>query len=111
MNVRLARIRTALVWGGTGLGVLLACAPALAGPPAGDDTARIRLAVAHGAVLPLPRILGIAQHRAPGEVLKVELQAMSGRLGYQVKVLTADGRVQEIRLDARTGAILKVEND
>lgn len=80
-------------------------------PPAGDDTARIRLAVARGVVMPLPRILDIAQHRVPGEVLKVELEEMSDRLGYEVKVLTADGRVQEIKLDARTGAILKVEND
>lgn len=88
-----------------------ATASAIANPPAGDDTARIRLAVARGVVLPLPRILHIAQHRVPGEVLKVELEEMSGRLGYDVKILTADGRVQEIKLDARTGTILKVEND
>lgn len=91
--------------------VLLAHAAAASSPPAADDTARIRLAVARGRVLPLPRILDIAQHRVPGEVLKVELEEMSDRLGYEVKVLTADGRVQEIKLDARTGAILKVEND
>lgn len=90
---------------------LLASTPVIANPPAADDTARIRLAVARGVVLPLPRILDIAQHRVPGEVLKVELEEMSDRLGYEVKILTADGRVQEIKLDARTGAILKVEND
>lgn len=85
--------------------------PAAAIPPGGDDTARIRLAVARGVVVPLPRILDIAQHRVPGEVLKVELEELSDRLGYEVKMLTADGRVQEIKLDARTGMILKVEND
>lgn len=100
------------VWSGALLGALLAHAPVLATPPAaGDDTAKIRLAVARGAVLPLPRILDIAQHRVPGEVLKVELEELTDRLGYEVKVLTADGRVQEVKLDARTGAILKVEND
>jgi hypothetical protein len=91
--------------------LLLASAPVFANPPEADDTARIRLAVACGVVLPLPRILNIAQRRVPGEVLKVQLEEMFDRLGYEVKVLTADGRVQEIKLDARTGTILKVEND
>ena len=108
MPLRLVRVP---IWSSLALGVLLVRTPALAGPPAGDDTARIRLAVARGTVLPLPRILGIAQRRVPGEVLKVELEEMPDRLGYEVKVLTTDGRVQELRLDARTGAILKVEND
>jgi uncharacterized membrane protein YkoI len=102
--------RTCLAASGLSI-FLFAHGLALANPAAGDDTGRIRVAVARGAVMPLPRILDIAQRRVPGEVLKVELEEMSDRLGYEVKVLTADGRVQEIRLDARTGAILKVEND
>lgn len=103
--------RPARLWASSLILLGSAHVAAVANPPAGDDTARIRLAVARGVVMPLPRILDIAQHRVPGEVLKVELEEMSDRLGYEVKVLTADGRVQEIKLDARTGAILKVEND
>jgi uncharacterized membrane protein YkoI len=76
-----------------------------------DEIAQIRAAVAHGTVLPLPRILAVAQHRVPGEVLKVELEEEHGRLDYEVKILTVDGRVREVTLDARTGAIRKVEND
>jgi uncharacterized membrane protein YkoI len=76
-----------------------------------DDAARIRMAVAHGRVIPLPRILAVAQARVPGEVLKVELEEISDRLGYEVKMLTPDGRVREIKLDARTGAILAVQDD
>jgi uncharacterized membrane protein YkoI len=106
MTSRLARLSASSL-----ILALLTHAPAAAHSPAGDDTARIRLAVARGLVLSLPRILDIVQHRVPGEVLKVELEEMSDRLGYEVKVLTADGRVQEIKLDARTGAILKVAND
>jgi uncharacterized membrane protein YkoI len=103
--------RPARLWAVSLLLVASAHVAAATNPPGGDDTARIRLAVARGVVMPLPRILDIAQHRVPGEVLKVELEELSDRLGYEVKVLTADGRVQEIKLDARTGAILKVEND
>lgn len=93
--------------------VLLGFATAASGADtrSNDDATRIRLAVAHGEVLPLPRILAVAQHRVPGEVLKVELEEIADRLGYEVKVLTPDGRICEIRLDARTGAILTVQAD
>lgn len=82
-----------------------------ADPHPDDDAVRIRMAVAHGKVMPLPRILAVAQARVPGEVLKVELEEISDRLGYEVKMLTPDGRVREIKLDARTGAILAVQDD
>jgi len=77
----------------------------------GDDATRIREAVAHGRILPLPRILAVAQHRIPGEVLRAELEEVSDRFGYSVKILTPDGRVREIRLDAQTAAILAVQDD
>ena len=84
---------------------------AIADPHHDDDAARIRLAVAHGKLVPLPRILAAAQQRVPGEVLKVELEEIGDRLGYEMKVLTPDGRVREIELDARTGVIIKVQDD
>ena len=94
---------------GLALGITTAAASADNRPD--DDATRIRMAVAHGKVMPLPRILAVAQQRVPGEVLKVELEEISDRLGYEVKMLTPDGRVREIEIDARTGAIIKVQDD
>jgi uncharacterized membrane protein YkoI len=76
-----------------------------------DDAARVRAAVAHGEVLPLPRILSVAQQRVRGEILKVELEEAEHLLVYEVKMLTPDGRVRELKIDARGGRVLKVQDD
>ena len=62
-------------------------------------------------LLPLARVLGIARARVPGEVIEVELDDDDGRPEYEVKILTADGRSIETKIDAVSGAILKSEED
>lgn len=59
--------------------------------------------------LPLARILEIAAHTAPGEVVKVELEDEHGVLAYELEIVTARGRLIELRIDARTGAVLRRE--
>jgi uncharacterized membrane protein YkoI len=87
------------------------------GTQAGDHQAKarelaaIRAAVQRGELLPLPRIMALAQARVPGDVVKTELEAKHGRLIYEVKILTPNGSVQEVKLDARAGTILRVEDD
>jgi uncharacterized membrane protein YkoI len=71
----------------------------------------IRAALQRGEVLPLARILAIAQERVPGDVLEVELESKRGALVYEIKVLTQSGRVREIKIDARNGTVLKIEDD
>ncbi|MGH6632255.1 PepSY domain-containing protein [Sphingopyxis sp.] len=71
----------------------------------------IRKAVQRGELLPLPRILAIAQSKVPGDVVKVELESESSGIKYEVKILTASGRVREVELNARTGALIKIEDD
>jgi uncharacterized membrane protein YkoI len=71
----------------------------------------IRAAVAQGQVLPLPRILELARARVSGDPIKIELESKHGRLEYEVKILTQTGRVREVKLDARTGAILKIDEE
>jgi uncharacterized membrane protein YkoI len=75
------------------------------------DHERARAALARGEILPLTKILAIAAARAPGDVIKVELEEDKGRLIYEVRVLSKDGRVREVEVNARTGEVLKVEND
>jgi len=75
------------------------------------DHEAARTALARGQVLPLTRILAIAEQRAPGDVLKVELEGDDGKLVYEVKILGRNGRVRELDIDARTGTVLKIEND
>jgi len=71
----------------------------------------VRAAVAQGQLLPLPRILQLAQAHVSGDPIKIELKSKHGRLEYEVKILTQTGRVREVKLDARTGAILKIDEE
>ena len=71
----------------------------------------IREALQRGETLPLARILAIAQQAVAGDVIEVELEREKDTLVYEIKVLTATGRVREVEVDARTGAVLKIEDD
>lgn len=105
---RARTLRTAL---GLLLPVLLAvllCLPAVSQARERDDHERARQAVAAGQILPLKAILARAEREAPGDVLEVELeQSDSGTWLYELKVLQAGGVLTKLKLDARTGAVLK----
>lgn len=89
----------------------LAVVPAQAGDQKPKDHEKARAALARGEIQPLAKILAAATAKAPGDVIKVELEDDNGRLIYEVKLLGKDGRVREVELDARTGTVLKVEDD
>lgn len=91
--------------------VALAATGAQAADSKKKDHEAARMALARHEVLPLTRILAIAEQRAPGEVLKVELEEDDGRMKYELKILARNGRVLELELDAKTGATLKLEED
>jgi uncharacterized membrane protein YkoI len=75
-----------------------------------DHTA-VREALQRGEVLPLMKILAIANKEVPGDVIEVELEDEREALVYEIKILTSTGRVREVKIDARTGAVLKIEDD
>ncbi len=65
-----------------------------------------------GIILPLEQLLEAALGRYPGaRLLEAELEEKHERYEYEVELLTPAGVVREIKLDARTGALLKDEED
>ena len=62
------------------------------------------------AALPLPHILAIARHHVAGDVVNIELENVGNQLVYNVRILAPDGRLCSIKLDARSGAIIRIEN-
>lgn len=70
-----------------------------------------RNAVARGELLPLSKILQIAQRAYPGKLLEVELDRDDGRFEYELEILLADGRVIELTYDGATGQLLESEID
>jgi len=97
------------------LGLLCGASPAFAGSGAvrsdDDDHVAAREALQRGEILPLARILAIVAGHVPGDVIDVELERKHGRWRYEVKVLTSTGRVREVKLNARDGAVLEIEDD
>jgi uncharacterized membrane protein YkoI len=68
-------------------------------------------ALARGEILPIARILGIANARVPGDVLKVKLKRKPAGFQYDVKILAKNGVVREVEVEAKTGQILSIEDD
>lgn len=78
---------------------------------AGLDGGRKVLRTAAPSLLPLARILQIARDKVPGEVIDVELEDEDGTPEYEVTILTLDSRSIEMKIDARSGIIRKLEED
>lgn len=68
-------------------------------------------AVARGEILPLARILRLLEQEHPGTVVEVELEYSHGIRVYEVELITPDGRLIEVDIDATTGQILDVEEE
>lgn len=73
----------------------------------------IHEALKRGEVLPLEKILVIAEQRVAGEIIEIELERSkeASVLIYEIKILTPTGRVREIKIDARDGTVLEIEDD
>ncbi|QRY77477.1 PepSY domain-containing protein [Pseudomonas sp. PDNC002] len=65
-----------------------------------------------GVIRPFEEILPAALNRYPGSrLLEAELEKEHGNYIYEVELLTVDGVVRELELDARDGRILKDKED
>ena len=99
---RRARTRAALV-------LMLFCSLALARDLDQDEALRLRQ---QGVILPLEQLLKQALDRYPGaKLLEAELEEKHDVYIYEVELLTVDGVVRELDLDAATGRLLKDEED
>ena len=90
--------------------VLLAFCSSLAARDLNQDEA---LALRQqGVILPLEQLLQQAMARYPGSrLLEAELEKKHGQYAYEVELVTTEGVVREIKLDATTGVLLKDKED
>jgi uncharacterized membrane protein YkoI len=85
------------------LGLAATSGPSLAAPFVAERV----IAQAEG-VQPLGRVLRGIEQRYPGRALDAELIERVEPPVYRIKWLGEDGKVREVRVDARTGRILEV---
>jgi len=77
----------------------------------GGDHDRARRALEEGRARPLAEILEQVRDRLGGEVIGIEFEREHGRYVYEFDVVTPDGRLREVEVDALTAEILKTEED
>lgn len=87
----------------------LALAPALAQDISAPDYEFARGAVARGEILTLAEVLGRLQASHPGRVVEVELEREDDMLIYEIELVTRDGRLVQIEIDAATGRIVDLD--
>jgi uncharacterized membrane protein YkoI len=59
----------------------------------------------------IDQAMASALERVPGQVIKAELDYDDGMLVYEIDVRTREGYKYEVKIDANTGAILRVKLD
>ncbi len=72
-----------------------------------DDHEQARAALQSGEVLPLQQLLGRVAREHPGQVLELELERDRERWIYELKLLQPGGEVVKLKVDARSGAVLR----
>lgn len=86
----------------------LFAAPALADR---DDHDRARRALEAGEILPLSDIIAAATAVRPGRVIEVDLERDDGRWVYELELVSPQGRLYEMEIDAASGTVLEVEHE
>lgn len=76
-----------------------------------ESAATARKLSESGEILPLEKILRIAKTHKNGKVLESELERRKNRYIYEVEILDEHSQVWEIKLDAKTGKLIKLERD
>jgi uncharacterized membrane protein YkoI len=64
-----------------------------------------------GDILPLETILQKLEVSHPGKVLEVELEKTHGQLIYEIELLDAKGKVWKLKVDPRSGDVIKQKED
>ncbi len=81
-----------------------------ASPPAhARDHDEARRAVETGEARPLDEILSIVRGKLPGEIVRVKFERENGSWMYEFRVVSSEGRLFEVYVDARTGEITRTK--
>ena len=76
----------------------------------GDHEAA-RRALKLGETKPLEQILAGVRTNLPGDIVSVKIERDGRTIDYELRVLDRDGRMRRVSVDAKSGRILKIEND
>lgn len=86
--------------------------PVLAGDDDHHDHEIARRALLEGRIRPLAEITEAVKPSLPGEILGVEIEIEdAGRIVYEFDVITPEGMLKEVEVDAATASIISIEDE
>ncbi|MCK5336638.1 MAG: PepSY domain-containing protein [Gammaproteobacteria bacterium] len=78
---------------------------------AGNDHIEAKRLLDSGDILPLESILKKVRTIHQGKILEIEFESEHGQKIYEIELLTTDGNVLELKIDAVTGKLLSTEKE
>jgi uncharacterized membrane protein YkoI len=81
------------------------------GAGAEDDHDRARRLRDAGDILPLEAVIEQARQEKPGRILEIQLKERKSRVLYEVELVDDSGIVWELYFDARSGELIKTEQE
>lgn len=76
-----------------------------------ESLAKIRKLVESGEILPVENIVTSAKAIKRGQVLEIELERKKSVYIYEVEILDNQDQVWELKFNAKTGKLIKLERD
>jgi len=70
---------------------------------------QVRDALKSGEIRSLDDVTAVASKALPGQVIKVEVERSHGVLVYEFKIIGTNGRIREIKINAKTLDVLEIE--
>jgi uncharacterized membrane protein YkoI len=71
------------------------------------DEEAARHALENGEIVPLERVIAELGAAVPGEISGLELEKEHGIWIYEFKIISPDGRMLKVRVNAKTGKLIK----
>ena len=78
---------------------------------ADDDYIEAKHLLKSGEILPLEIILENVRKSYPGKILDVELEKKDKNIVYEIEILTENGIVKELYINARNGTLISIKDD
>lgn len=89
--------------------LVLICVSAVSFVNADESQLTARKLSEAGLILPLEKITKAAKAIKTGEILETELELKKGIYIYEIEILDNKSQVWELKLDAKTGKLIKLE--
>ncbi len=76
-----------------------------------EDEEKEKIAMAAKAKIPFEQAAQTATQKTAGKVIEVELEEEDDKLVWEVEIVTAEGKLEEVYVDAVAGGVVDIEED